>query len=75
MSDWLETRSSQSSFISSSELELRIMSGIILVFLVMALVVASVWLFVIEPRGKIHDRIKPWLAGQCPAPGGILLAP
>ena len=35
------------------------MSGIILVFLVIALAIASVWLFVVEPRGKIHDRIKP----------------
>ena len=35
------------------------MSEIIIVLLVIALAVASVWLFVIEPRGKIHDRIKP----------------
>jgi len=32
------------------------MSEIIIVFLVIALAVACVYLFVIEPRGKIHDR-------------------
>jgi hypothetical protein len=35
------------------------MNEIIIVFLVIALAVASVWLFVIEPRGKIHNRIEP----------------
>jgi hypothetical protein len=42
-----------------SELELRIMYTIIIVLLVIGLAGASVWLFVIEPRGKIHDRIEP----------------
>jgi hypothetical protein len=31
------------------------MSGIILVFLVIALAVLSTYLFVIEPRSKFHD--------------------
>ena len=33
--------------------------NIIIVLLVMGLAGASVWLFVIEPRGKIHDRVEP----------------
>jgi len=35
------------------------MGGIIIVLLVIALVVACIYLFVIEPRSKIHDRIEP----------------
>ena len=35
------------------------MFEIIIVLLVIGLAGASVWLFVIEPRGKIHDRIEP----------------
>ena len=34
------------------------MSEIIIVLLVIALAVACVYLFVIEPRSKIHDRIE-----------------
>jgi hypothetical protein len=34
------------------------MFEIIIVLLVIGLAGASVWLFVIEPRGKIHDRIE-----------------
>jgi hypothetical protein len=37
------------------------MNEIIIVFLVIALAVASVWLFVIEPRGKIHNGCRCWV--------------
>jgi hypothetical protein len=40
-------------------MEFRIMSEIIIVLLVIALAIACVYLFVIEPRGKIHDQIEP----------------
>jgi len=33
--------------------------NIIIVLLSTGLLAGSVWLFVFEPRGKIHDRIKP----------------
>ena len=35
------------------------MSEIIIVLLVIALAGASIWLLVIEPRGKIHNRNEP----------------